>query len=185
MDPFQRLGNASIARTILMLTVRVATRNFMIDPSVFETTQCLCLASRRAARAITRQFDRAMRAHGIRATQFTLLSALELKGSQPIGELAELIGVERTTLTRNLAVAEESSLVDIRPGDDARARIVSITSTGRHALRRALPTWRRVQGELTGAIGKGAADGLRQLSGGPSLAFTQATIPNIAKERRT
>jgi DNA-binding MarR family transcriptional regulator len=156
----------------------------MIDADLAETTQCLCLASRRAARAITRQFDRALRVHAIKATQFTLLAALELKGPLSIGELAELIGVDRTTLTRNLAVAHERWLVDIRLGRDARSRIVSITTSGRHTIKRALPAWRRVQGELTGAIGKGAADGLRQLSGGPSTAFAQARLANIAKERR-
>ena len=83
----------------------------MVDHDLLETKQCLCLASRRAARAITRQFDRALRAHGIRATQFTLLAALELKGPQPIGELARLLVADRTTVTRNLSVAEEQSLV--------------------------------------------------------------------------
>ena len=161
----------------------------MIDPDLFETTQCLCLASRRAARAITRRFDRAMRPHGIKATQFTLLAALELKGPQTIGALAELIGADRTTLTRNLAVAQEQSLVGMRRGDDARSRIVSISANGRHTLRRALPTWRKVQGELTGAIGEGTAENLRRLSGGPSMALAQTRPPNlslnVAKERRT
>jgi DNA-binding MarR family transcriptional regulator len=140
-----------------------------VAPDLLETTQCLCLASRRAARAITRQFDRALRAHGIKATQFTLLAALTLKGPQSISELAEFIGADRTTLTRNLAVAEQQSLVAIRPGEDARARIVSITSIGRHTLRRAFASWRQVQGGVTANIGKQAADSLRELSGGPSV----------------
>ena len=136
---------------------------------LFETTQCLCLASRRAARTITREFDRALRAHGIRATQFTLLSALELKGPQSIGELAELIGADRTTMTRNLAVLEELALVSIRPGDDARSRIAAITDNGRQTLGQALATWRAVQASLTESIGDQAADSLRRLSGGPSI----------------
>ena len=139
-----------------------------VDPDLLETTRCLCLASRRAARAITRQFDRALRAHDIKATQFTLLAALALKGSQSISELAEFIGAERTTLTRNLAVVEGHSHVSIRPGSDARSRVVSITANGRQTLRRAFPAWRKVQEGLTETIGQQAADNLRQLSGGPS-----------------
>jgi DNA-binding MarR family transcriptional regulator len=139
------------------------------EPDLFETTQCLCLASRRAARAITRQFDRALRKHGIKATQFTLLSALELKGAQAIGDLAALLGADRTTITRNLAAAEKQSLVAIRPGEDARSRIASITKEGRRTLKNAYGTWRSVQSALTDTIGVQAANSLRKLSGGPSV----------------
>ncbi|HWE05358.1 MAG TPA: MarR family winged helix-turn-helix transcriptional regulator [Rhizomicrobium sp.] len=138
-------------------------------PDLFETAQCLCLASRRAARAITRRFDTALRPHGIKATQFTLLAVLALKGSQPIGVLAEFIGADRTTLTRNLAVAERQSLVRIGSGADARARVASITARGRQTLQRAFSVWRETQRELTTAVGMAAADSLRQISRKPPV----------------
>lgn len=134
------------------------------DRELRETAGCLCFASRRAARSITRAFDRELRQHGIRATQFTLLAVLELKGEQLIGDLAEFLAVERTTLTRNLSVAEEQGLVRIRPGEDARARIVTITPKGRATLRKAFPTWRKVQAALTEELGQQAADSLRRLA---------------------
>lgn len=142
------------------------------EPDLFETVQCLCLASRRAARAITRRFDTALRPHGIKATQFTLLAALALKGPQPIGALAEFIGVDRTTLTRNLAVAEGQSLLRIGSGEDGRARIASITARGRQTLRRAFSTWSTTQHELTNAVGVAAADSLRRLSRKPPVRKT-------------
>lgn len=138
-------------------------------PDTIETTACLCLAARRAAREITRAFDRGLRGHGLRATQFTLLSALDLAGPQAIGELADLLGTERTTLTRNLARVEEHGLVAIRAGRDARARIASLTPRGRRVLRRALPAWRSVQEELVASIGAGSAASLRRLAGGPCV----------------
>ena len=144
------------------------------NPDLLETKQCLCLASRRAARAITLQFDRAFRAHGIKATQFTLMAVLELKGPQAIGELAGILGADRTTVTRNLAVAEAQSLVSIRPGADARARIAAITKEGRRTLKAAFVTWRKVQAALTQSIGPQAADGLRRLSGGPASRLRSA-----------
>lgn len=140
-----------------------------VEPRDLETTRCLCLAVRRAARTITRTFDRELRAHGLRATQFTMLSALKLKGPRTIGELADLLGTERTTLTRNLALVEARSLVTIRAGADARSRIIAITTQGRGALRAALPTWRRVQDELVESIGAQAANSLRRLAGGPCV----------------
>jgi DNA-binding MarR family transcriptional regulator len=146
----------------------ISARAMTAEAELFETAQCLCLASRRAARVITRRFDAALRPYGIKATQFTLLAVLALKGPLSIGALADLIGAERTTLTRNLAVAGEQSLVRIGSGADARARIASITARGRQTLRRAFPAWRKTQNELTNAIGIKTADNLRQLSRGSS-----------------
>ncbi len=143
-------------------------------PDLFQTTQCLCLASRRAARAITRRYDNALRAHGLRATQFSLLSGLALKGPLPIGALASLLGADRTTLTRNLAVAEARGLVAVAPGEDARARIASLTAEGRRVLESAYAAWRAVQEGLTGDIGNDGADSLRRLSGGPSVLLAAA-----------
>jgi DNA-binding MarR family transcriptional regulator len=136
------------------------------SPPLIETTQCLCLASRRAARSITRAFDKALRAHGLRATQFTLLATLQLKGDQTIGELADFIGADRTTMTRNVALAEEKALVAVRRHEgDARLRVVGITPQGRETLDAAFVTWRDVQARLTDTIGADAADRLRRLAG--------------------
>lgn len=138
------------------------------DTSMLETTQCLCLAARRASRSITRAFDRELRACGLRATQFTLLSALQLKGPQSINALADLLGAERTTVSRNLALVEQRSLVIIKTDKaDARSRIAAITAQGLSALIAAMPTWCAVQSNLTATLGQDAARGLRRLAGGP------------------
>jgi DNA-binding MarR family transcriptional regulator len=107
-------------------------------PSLIECGDCLCLASRRAARALTRAFDRQLRPLGIRATQFSILTMLLLRGRLTIGELAEFLGLDRTTLTRNLALVDEG-WVDIRPGNDARSRVVAAIQKGRAATRTIVP----------------------------------------------
>lgn len=140
------------------------------DPALFETTRCLCLAARRAARTITREFDQALRPQGLRATQFTLLAALHLAGPKAIGELAELLSADRTTLTRNLAVAEQHGWVTLRADpDDARSRIAGITRKGSRTLVAAMPAWRDTQHRLLGDIGEPAAASLRRLAGGPCV----------------
>lgn len=140
------------------------------SPPLIETAGCLCLASRRAARAITRAFDKRLRTHGLRATQFTLLAVLELKGEQSVGALAAFIGAERTTMTRNIALAEAKGLVAVRKAEaDARSRLVAITPAGREVLAAAFVSWREVQAGLTDTLGTEAADGLRRLAGGPAL----------------
>lgn len=120
---------------------------------------CFCLASRQAARKITRLFDGYMQKSGIRATQFTILSQLMLRGEMSIGKLADILGMERTTLTRNLTLLEQRKWISIRAGDDPRSRMIGITAQGRGIVRRGFPYWVEAQaqvGKLLGADGQGA-----------------------------
>jgi DNA-binding MarR family transcriptional regulator len=120
---------------------------------------CFCMASREAARRITRLYDSMMQESGIRITQFTILSQLMLRGEMPIGRLAGILGMERTTLTRNLAPLEERRWITVRAGEDPRARMIAITAPGRAAVRRAFPYWSDAQahvGKLLGADGQAA-----------------------------
>ncbi|MEH2542117.1 MULTISPECIES: MarR family winged helix-turn-helix transcriptional regulator [unclassified Bradyrhizobium] len=120
---------------------------------------CFCLASRQAARKITRLYDSYMQESGIRITQFTILSQLMLRGEMPMGRLAGILGMERTTLTRNLAVLEQQKWISIKAGDDPRARMIGITGQGRSVVRRSFPFWSKAQahiGKLLGADGQAA-----------------------------
>jgi DNA-binding MarR family transcriptional regulator len=120
---------------------------------------CFCLASRQAARKITRLYDGYMQKSGIRATQFTILSQLLLRGEMPIGKLAGILGMERTTLTRNLTLPEARKWISIKPGDDPRSRLVGITAQGRAIVRRGFPFWSQAQahvGRMLAAEGQSA-----------------------------
>ena len=120
---------------------------------------CYCLASRQAARKITRLYDSLMQQSGIRATQFTILSQLMLRGEMPVGKLAGLLGMERTTLTRNLVPLETRKWISTRPGEDPRARMIAITAQGRGVVRRSFPHWAKAQaeaGKLLGTDGQAA-----------------------------
>ena len=155
------------------------------DPALFETTRCLCLAARRASRAITREFDQALRAHGLRATQFTLLSALHLGGPRSIGDIAGVLSTDRTTLTRNLAVAERRGWVALRADrDDARSRIAAITTRGSRTLEAALPAWCNTQQRLTEALGAQTVASLRKLAGGPCMVPLPQN-PSASRKKKT
>ena len=78
------------------------------------------------ARRITRTFDRELRPYGLRATQFTVLVMLSLRGDMTIGQLAEALGAERTTLTRNLALIEDAAWVKFDPPRTTPARVSSL-----------------------------------------------------------
>lgn len=113
-----------------------------------ETAHCHCLAARRAARAITRLYEEKLRPHGLRATQFSILAALALKGATPLGELAEFLGLERTTLTRSGALLERNGWVSSGRSGDAREHLLHLTAGGRRKLEGALPAWKEAQEAL-------------------------------------
>ena len=120
---------------------------------------CFCLASRQAARKITRLYDSHMQESGVRATQFTILSQLMLRGEMPNGKLAGILGMERTTLTRNLTLLEQRKWISVKAGDDPRSRMIGITAQGRGIVRRGFPYWSKAQaqvGKMLGADGQAA-----------------------------
>lgn len=110
-----------------------------------DTRHCACLRARKRARALTRLYERYLRPHGLRATQFSVLAALSQKGATPVGELAATLGLERTTLTRSAALLERNGWILTVGSDDARQRRLELTASGLRTLEGALPAWREAQ----------------------------------------
>src|SRR6186713_2878486 len=84
----------------------------------FETTllvrdTCLCLHVQRAARALARRFDEALRPLGLTNGQFSMLMALNRPDAARMGEVADLLAMDRTTLTAALKPLERRGLVEI------------------------------------------------------------------------
>jgi DNA-binding MarR family transcriptional regulator len=104
---------------------------------------CLCLRVQRASRMIGRRFDEALRPVGLTNWQFSLLMALNRPSPLTVNGLAEELGMDRTTTTKNLKPLERRGLLEIRHDDeDARVRRIVLTSAGHALLSKALPHWR-------------------------------------------
>ena len=114
-----------------------------------ETQGCYCLAARKRARELTRRYEVALRPFGLRATQFSVLAALAQTGPIALSKLADLLGLERTTLTRIAGVLERDGRISVTQGDDERVRMLSITTPGKRVLASAFPAWKRVQDDIT------------------------------------
>lgn len=116
----------------------------------FETTllvrdTCLCLHAQRAARALARRFDVALKPAGITSGQFSLLMSLNRPKPPNLGSVAALLAMDRTTLTANLKPLERRGLVAAEPDPaDRRARLLRLTPAGRTVLAEATPIWRDV-----------------------------------------
>jgi DNA-binding MarR family transcriptional regulator len=133
----------------------------------FETTllvrdTCLCLHAQQAARALARRFDEALRPAGLTNGQFSLLMALNRPEPPPMGPVAELLAMERTTLTAALKPLERRGLVEIRTDPkDRRSRLLVLTDAGRAVLAAAVPIWRATHAEVEAGLAALEPEALR------------------------
>ena len=106
-----------------------------------------------AARAVTRLYDDTLRSVGLRATQLAVLAAVGGDAVVSITGLAKFMGMDRSTLTRNLAPREREGLIRVGVEGWRRSRTVEITKKGRSRLREALPLWQTAQETLQRRLG--------------------------------
>jgi len=114
---------------------------------------CACRKMRQASRKITRMYDEMLRPAGIKATQFNVLAIAALEDEATITELAETLGMDRTTLSRNLRPLERDGFVEVSAEGYRRARSANITNKGVAVMEKALPLWRSAQKSLKRRLG--------------------------------
>lgn len=120
---------------------------------------CTCFKLRRLTRAMSRVYDHHMAAVGLKTTQYSVLANVARK-ALPVAELAERLGMERTTLTRNLKPLMDAGWVASRPGADSRQRIVTITEAGQQKLAGSFPVWCGAQRAFEQLVGRDAVRAL-------------------------
>jgi DNA-binding MarR family transcriptional regulator len=121
---------------------------------------CLCLHAQRAARALARRYDDALRPLGLTSGQFSLLMSLNRPAPPTIGAVAALLAMDRTTLTANLKPLQRRGLLDVVADPaDRRGRRLLLTQAGQDLLAASLPVWERTQAEAVERVGD--ADGVR------------------------
>ena len=141
-----------------------------LDAVPFETTllvrdTCICLHLQRAARAMARRFDEALRPVGLTNGQFSLMMSLNRPQPPKMGDVATLLALDRTTLTANLKPLERRGLVTTGPdADDRRSRRLKLTAEGRSLLAEAVPLWCRAQEEADRLLAFGGDRLRRELS---------------------
>jgi len=114
---------------------------------------CTCFAVRRLARRVTQIYDQHLAGLGIRTTQYSLLSHVRARPGQSMGELAIRMGMDRSTLTRNLRPLIDAGLAATERAQDRRTVSVSLTDRGRRLLADARVQWRHAQGDLESRLG--------------------------------
>lgn len=123
-----------------------------LDMSVMEN--CVCFNLRRVTRKVTQFYDAEMRRHGIRPTQGTILTSLNAKESWNMAELSAWLGMDRTTLVRNLRPLQRDGLVEAGGGGRGRLVELTITPKGRKQIEKLMPAWKSAQCAVVKTLGE-------------------------------
>lgn len=115
---------------------------------------CICFNLRWVTRAVTKSFDAELRRHGIRPTQWTILMALNSKESWSMADLSDWLGMDRTTLVRNLGPLQRDDLARNLGGGRGGRVELSITAAGRRKIEESLPAWRLAQSNAIKTLGE-------------------------------
>ena len=115
---------------------------------------CVCFNLRWVTRAVTQFYDAEMRRHGIRPTQGSILAALQTKDNWTMAELSDWLGMDRTTLVRNLQPLQRDGYVQAEGGGRGRLVELSITAKGRKQIEKLTPAWKSAQCAVVKTLGE-------------------------------
>jgi DNA-binding MarR family transcriptional regulator len=125
---------------------------------------CYCSSLRQTTRLLTQVYDSALRPAGLTTGQFTLLRVLTQAPAARVGELADLLGIEQSAMTRTLAVMHRSGWIEKDRSASSRETRYVLTREGRACLDRCLPLWKSAQKRVVQLLGKHEADEFRELA---------------------
>ena len=113
---------------------------------------CTCFRVRKLTRLMSQRYDRRLAAAGLNLNQYSILRRLGDR-ARAIGDLARELGMDRSTLSRDLRPLLAAGWIEPAEGEDARQRPVRVTAAGRRALARAVPLWREAQDDIEALLG--------------------------------
>jgi len=140
------------------MTVKTAAQKALSHPSA-----CNCVNLRRASRAITRIYDKALEPADLKLTQYSVLANVARSGPLNTSKLAGILKLDRTTLVRNLKSLEASGFIENAVVSDPRERAIQITELGRTIVAQAQPYWILAQKRIEEQLGAGGLQQLRLL----------------------
>lgn len=140
-----------------------ATTQVPYQTTILVRDSCLCLHVQRAARALARRFDDALRPIGLTNGQFSLMMSLNRPEPAGMASVSSLLAMDRTTLTAALKPLQRRGLINITPDPkDGRSRLLALTSAGTRLLAKAVPIWQQNHAELENALPGGDGALLRR-----------------------
>ncbi len=121
---------------------------------------CACNNLRRASRAVTQFYDDMLQTTGLRSTQLVILLAVMQNDNVGIAQLSRTLGMNASTLNRNLRPLTRQKLLSITDGQSSQRKLIQLTDAGRKAITQATPIWQAAQNQLVGHVGADRYAGL-------------------------
>ena len=115
---------------------------------------CVSYNLRKAARIVSKVYAQAMREAPVQGPQYSLMMLISRRERCTISELAEYMGTDRTTMTRNLEQLEKRGFIQIGQGRDQRSKAIVLKPKGKAAIERSVPYWREAQSQVLEALGE-------------------------------
>jgi DNA-binding MarR family transcriptional regulator len=125
-----------------------------MKPSEKLLSSCVCTQMRTSSRLVTRVYDAFLRDTGLKASQLSVLAAIDSSHTVSIAELSKRLFMDRTTLSRNLKPLLAAQLVELGEEGWRRSKFVRITTAGQQRLAAAIPLWERAQDDILGRFGQ-------------------------------
>jgi DNA-binding MarR family transcriptional regulator len=125
----------------------------MAKLEILNPEYCTSQNLRKASRTAARLYDQALQPLGLKTTQFTLLAKIQGAGEIAQNELANNVGLDKTTMSRNLRLLEKDALVRIAEAEDRRIRLLSLSRKGERLVEKAKPLWRAAQSSFVDELG--------------------------------
>jgi DNA-binding MarR family transcriptional regulator len=154
-------------------------------PNPLPDLGCACANIRRAARLVTQLYSDEMGSN-LEPAQFSLLSALNYRNAASQAPLGHALGLDKTTMSRNLRLLRKNLLIEPAPTDDRRTRGYRLTPAGKNTLADAKPGWARAQAKLRAALKPGEWETILNAIGrvaGAALAAQQTPVNQIRKRK--
>ncbi|HXW59852.1 MAG TPA: MarR family transcriptional regulator [Solirubrobacteraceae bacterium] len=124
---------------------------------------CLAVRVRLLSRALTRVYDAALRPHGLTIAQLNLLTSIANREPAPAREVAQVLSLEISTLSRNARLLEDDGLIQIEHAEHGNGRVLALTDAGAEKLTELRPAWRAAQEQARTLLGGDAADSIKRL----------------------
>ena len=136
----------------------------MNKPELIQSLLCLSSNLRNASRVVTQFYSDTMEESGLLKTQFTVLAAIGMMEEASVTQLADTLGIDQTTLTRNISVLVKHGWIETKSStEDQRIKLVSLTPDGETALEQAFPLWQQAQQTIVNALGQADTERLLEL----------------------
>lgn len=123
------------------------------DINLEECLDCVCYEFRKTARQIINYYDAALKETDLKSNQFIILAAVAYMGKTNFKNLAEFVGIDQSTLARNLVTVEKQGFVTVNSGMNKREKIISLSRKGKNKLASAFPYWQKAQREIVHHLG--------------------------------